>query len=61
MTFQIAVYEMRKRDCKIVNLVLYHAGYKLLFRFVFVFKPIRCVLAGSLEIWTWVGKAAGHY
>lgn len=61
MTFQIVVYEMRKKDCKTVNLVLYRAGYKLHFRFVLVFKPVRCVLAGSLEIWTLVGKAAGHY
>lgn len=56
--FQIVAYEMRKKkDFKIGNFVLYHEGYKLHFRFVLVFKRVRCVLARSLENWTLVAKA----
>lgn len=58
MKFQIVAYEMRrKKDFKIGNFVLYHEGYKLHFRFVLVFKRVRCALARSLENWTLVAKA----
>lgn len=60
MKYHIVAYEMRKKDCKKGNFVQYHAGCKLHFRFVLVFKPVRCVLAGSLENWMLVAKAAGH-